>query len=91
MKRLIAFPLIFAVFFGPIGAMPGHGTGSVEAATVVSIDVLPVDGDIVAQEEPAEDEATEDTPWAVVLPLAFGIPLAVLLLPAFLRKRSLGH
>jgi hypothetical protein len=42
-----------------------------------------------AQEESAEHD--KDTPWAVVLPLAFGIPLAVLLIPAYLRRRSAGQ
>ena len=36
---------------------------------------------------PPQDEST---PWAVVLPLAFAIPLAVLFVPAFLRRRA-GH
>ncbi len=42
---------------------------------------------------PPQDEPTEgdkSTPWAVVLPLAFAIPLAVLVIPAFLRRRG-GH
>jgi len=39
---------------------------------------------------PPEQEYTEDTPWAVVLPLAFAIPLAVLVVPALLRRRG-GH
>lgn len=40
------------------------------------------------QEE--DSKRDKDTPWAVVLPLAFAIPLAVLLVPAFLRKRTPG-
>jgi hypothetical protein len=45
-----------------------------------------------AQAQEAEDEATEDTPWLIVLPLAFAIPLAVLLLPSLLaRRRGGGH
>jgi hypothetical protein len=32
----------------------------------------------------------ESTPWAVVLPLAFIIPLAVLIVPAFFLRRG-GH
>ncbi len=40
-------------------------------------------------EEPAEH--TESTPWAIVLPLAFAIPLAVLFVPAFLHRRRGGH
>ncbi len=38
--------------------------------------------------ESPEDDHTESTPWAVVLPLAFAIPLAVLVIPAFLRRRG---
>lgn len=38
--------------------------------------------------EAPEDDHTESTPWAVVLPLAFAIPLAVLVIPAFLRRRG---
>ena len=48
-------------------------------------------GGIVVGEAPPEDvptEHTESTPWAVVLPLAFAIPLAVLVVPAFLRRRG---
>jgi hypothetical protein len=36
-------------------------------------------------------ENDKDTPWAVVLPLAFAIPLATLLVPAFLARRRGGH
>ena len=42
---------------------------------------------------PPQDEPTEgdkSTPWAVILPLAFAIPLAVLIIPAFFRRRG-GH
>ena len=39
-------------------------------------------------EEHTQDEGT---PWAVILPLALGIPLATLLIPALLRRRSAGH
>jgi len=38
--------------------------------------------------ESPEEEHTEDTPWAVILPIAFAIPLAVLIVPALLRR---GH
>jgi len=41
--------------------------------------------------QPDAEEHEKDTPWAVVLPLAFAIPVAVLLIPAFLRKRTAGH
>lgn len=89
MKRLIAFPLIFAVFFGMPATMPGHDTGTVQAATVVTIEA-PVSGtEVVAQTDDSEAN-DKDTPWAVVLPLAFAIPLAVLLVPAFLSKRTPG-
>jgi hypothetical protein len=50
---------------------------------------LPHPGNVSRQEVP--DDASKDTPWAIVLPLAFAIPLAVLFVPAFLRKRSPGH
>ncbi|MEX1195654.1 MAG: hypothetical protein WED85_11400 [Dehalococcoidia bacterium] len=39
----------------------------------------------------ADHAEEKDTPWAVVLPLALIIPLATLLVPAFLRRRSAGH
>ena len=45
-------------------------------------------GDTPSHDEPAEH--TESTPWAVILPLAFAIPLAVLFVPALLRRRG-GH
>ncbi|MCH8052264.1 MAG: hypothetical protein IIC86_09630 [Chloroflexi bacterium] len=45
-------------------------------------------GDTPSHDEPTDH--TESTPWAVVLPLAFAIPLAVLFVPAFLRRRA-GH
>ena len=41
------------------------------------------------QEEPAEH--TEDTPWAIILPIAFAIPLAVLFVPAVLHRWRGGH
>ena len=37
-----------------------------------------------------QEEHTKDTPWAIILPIAFAIPLAVLVVPAFLRRRG-GH
>ena len=40
---------------------------------------------------PPHDETTEgdaSTPWAIILPLAFAIPLAVLVVPALLRRRG---
>ena len=40
---------------------------------------------VAPHDEPAEDAST---PWAIILPLAFAIPLAVLLVPSFLRRRS---
>ena len=39
---------------------------------------------------PPADEHTEDTPWAIILPLSFAIPLAVLFIPAFVGRRG-GH
>jgi hypothetical protein len=58
-------------------------------------EVLAVTGPGVPPEGVApQDEAGDhekDTPWAVVLPIAFAIPLATLLVPAFLRKRTAGH
>jgi hypothetical protein len=41
--------------------------------------------------QPESEEHDKDTPWAVVLPLSFAIPLAVLFLPALLRRRTPGH
>lgn len=38
------------------------------------------------QEEPSEGD--ESTPWAIILPLAFAIPLAVLVIPALIRRRG---
>lgn len=42
------------------------------------------------QEEPEapEDERDESTPWVIILPLAFAIPLAVLVIPALIRRRG---
>ena len=40
------------------------------------------------ESEPAEGD--KSTPWAVILPIAFAIPLAVLIVPALLRRRG-GH
>ena len=90
MRRLMALPLIFAVFFGPIGSMPGHETGSVQAATVTTVETPTTTSEIVARQEEPEAES-KDTPWAIVLPLAILIPLAVLLIPAFFLKRTPGH
>ncbi len=41
-------------------------------------------------QEDLDGDHTVSTPWAVVLPIAFAIPLAVLVVPAFLRRRG-GH
>lgn len=62
------------------------------AETIAAIEVVTGPGqfpDAPPQEEPAEQ--TKDTPWAVILPLAFAIPLAVLVVPAFLHRRGGGH
>ncbi len=45
-------------------------------------------GEAPPQDEPAEPTAS--TPWAIILPIAFAIPLAVLVVPALLRRRA-GH
>ncbi|HUF53359.1 MAG TPA: hypothetical protein VMR52_06270 [Dehalococcoidia bacterium] len=87
MKRLIAFPLVFAAFFGPMSTMPTNDNGTVAAATI-SVETPMTAAEAIRQEE--HDEATEDTPWLIVLPLAFAIPLAVLLVPAFFGKRRGG-
>jgi hypothetical protein len=62
------------------------------AEMIAGIEVVTGPGqtpDAPSQEEPADH--TEDTPWAIILPLAFGIPLAVLVVPAFLRRGGGGH
>jgi hypothetical protein len=90
-KRLLALPLVFALFFAPLHVIPDEGAGTAEAATVAAADG-PLAGDvIVSQDAGPEDGQTKDTPWAVILPLAFGIPLAVLVVPAFLRRGGGGH
>jgi hypothetical protein len=89
MKRLLPFPFILAVFFGPTSTMPEGDTGTVYAATVAGVDAPAADGTSITQDAETDDE--KDTPWAVVLPIAFAIPLATLLVPAFLRKRTAGH
>jgi len=45
-------------------------------------------GEAPPKDEPAEPGAS--TPWAVILPIAFAIPLAVLVVPALIRRRT-GH
>ncbi len=50
--------------------------------------LVPEPGEAPPQDEPAEPN--ESTPWAVILPIAFAIPLAVLVVPALLRRRG-GH
>ena len=62
------------------------------AETIVEIEAVTGPGvppdDVTPQEEPTEH--TESTPWAVVRRLALIIPLAVLIVPAFFRRRG-GH
>ncbi len=60
------------------------GTADVEAITGPG--VLP--DDVTPRDAPAEPNVS--TPWAVILPIAFAIPLAVLVVPALLRRRG-GH
>jgi hypothetical protein len=55
---------------------------------IVDQDQTPQQGDS-SQDQAEEDE--KDPPWAVILPLAFGIPLATLLVPAFFRRGGAGH
>ncbi len=43
-------------------------------------------GEAPPQDEPAEPN--ESTPWAIILPIAFAIPLAVLVVPALLLRRG---
>jgi hypothetical protein len=70
-----------------------HGDEDVLAETIAAIEAVtgpgqPPDG------SPPHDEPTEhtaSTPWAVILPLAFAIPLAVLIVPAFFLRRRGGH
>ncbi len=83
--------------FDAIKLISGGGT-VVGEALPEELPVLPEDsgGDGLAPqpgEAPPQDgptEHTESTPWAVILPLAFAIPLAVLIVPALLRRRG-GH
>ena len=68
------------------------GDEDFRAETIAAIEAVtgpgqPTDGS-PPQDEPTEGD--ESTPWAVILPLAFAIPLAVLFIPAFLRRRG-GH
>ncbi|HEY5624987.1 MAG TPA: hypothetical protein VIT93_00710 [Dehalococcoidia bacterium] len=67
-----------------------QGTPSYDAAVAEVTSITgpgqPPDGSL--QEEA---DHTEDTPWAIILPLAFAIPLAVLFIPAFLRRRGGSH
>ena len=62
------------------------------AETIAEIEAVTGPGQPPEVSPPHDDPAehTESTPWAVVLPLAFAIPLAVLFVPAFLRRRT-GH
>jgi hypothetical protein len=89
-KRLLALPLVFAVFFAPLHVTPDEGSGTAEAAAVAAADG-PLAGDVIVSQDAQPEDHTEDTPWAVILPLAFGIPLAVLVVPAFLRRGGGGH
>ena len=78
-----------------------YGDQDFRAETIAGIEAVtgpgqPPDGPPQAsppQEEPEspEDEHAVSTPWAVILPIAFAIPLAVLFVPAFLRRRGGGH
>ncbi|MCH7953878.1 MAG: hypothetical protein IIC25_08315 [Chloroflexi bacterium] len=83
--------------YDAIKFISGGGT-VVEEAPPEDVPVSPEDsagdgpasqpGDTPSHDEPTDH--TESTPWAVILPLAFAIPLAVLFVPAFLRRRA-GH
>ncbi len=78
-----------------------YGDEGVLAGTIAAIEAVtgpgqpPDDSPPQASPPPEEPEApeeehTESTPWAIILPLAFAIPLAVLVVPAILRRRG-GH
>ena len=83
--------------YDAIKLVSGGGT-VVEEAPPEDVPVSPDDsggdglgsqpGDTPPQEEPAEPGAS--TPWAIILPIAFAIPLAVLVVPALIRRRG-GH
>ncbi|MEX0682858.1 MAG: hypothetical protein WD904_00095 [Dehalococcoidia bacterium] len=80
--------LIAATNGGTPVRVPELASPTDPAVAVISDRVELWTGTDVAQ---ADSDHEKDTPWAVVLPLAFAIPLATLLLPTFLRKRSGGH
>ena len=84
-----------ALLIATDGGMPVVELAPDDGAVIViddRIDVTGEDGDapqdVTSQEEAEEHD--EDASWAVILPLAFGIPLATLLLQALLRRRSAG-
>jgi hypothetical protein len=62
-------------------------------AMVVEIEMLTGPGHTPGGVPPqgAVPEGEKDPPWAVILPLAFGIPLATLLVPVFFRRGGAGH
>ena len=65
-----------------------------EGGTVVVLPVSSDDSDGGGSAAQPQDEPSEEslaTPWAVVLPLAFLIPLAVILVPAFIIRRHGSH
>ncbi len=65
---------------------PSYDASVTEVASITDPN-QPPDGS--PQDEPP-GEHTESTPWAIILPIAFAIPLAVLVVPALLRRR-VGH
>jgi len=85
--------VIFA-YLGPDGAYATTDCwGDMAAASITNVEAItgpgvPPDG-APPQEEPAEPDGAS-TPWAIILPIAFAIPLAVLIVPALLRRRG-GH
>ncbi len=74
------------------GSQINYGDKDFLAGTIAAIEAVTGPG-IPPNEAPPQDDPadhTESTPWAIILPLAFAIPLAVLVVPAFLRRRG-GH
>ena len=66
---------------------PGYDASVAEVASITGPGQPP--DEAPPQDEPAEPD-DKDTPWAIVLPIAFAIPLAVLVVPALIRRRG-GH
>ncbi len=67
-----------------------YGDDGVSAQVIAGIEAVTGPG-VAPEGPPPQDEPAEHaegTPWEIVLPLAFAIPLAVLFVPAFVRRRG---